>query len=258
MSTRPAPTLHAYGEGAHRFAELWAPELAGPWPVVVLIHGGFWRSQYGLDLMRPLAADLAARGVAAWNLEYRRVGHPGGGWPGTVQDVAAGIDALAGADRRLRLDRVALVGHSAGGHLALWAAGPPPAGGAPRRVAPSAVVSLAGVADLHTGAAEGIGDGAVAAFLGAAPGDEPERYLAASPLARLPIGVPQLLVHGDLDDRVPVGYSRAYALAATAAGDHAELLELPGVDHFEVIDPASGAWAATAGWLLPRLGAGEP
>jgi acetyl esterase/lipase len=223
--------------------------------VVVLIHGGFWRAAYDLGLMRPLAADLAARGIAAWNLEYRRVGQPGGGWPGTLNDVAAGVDALAVAapGLGLDLDRVALVGHSAGGHLALWAAGPPLPGSPPRRVLARAAVSLAGVADLEAGDAERLGNGAVAAFIGAGRADAPERYLAASPIACLPLGIPQLLVHGDADDDVPVAQSRAYAAAAGAAGDHAELLELAGEGHFVVIDPSSAAWAATTDWLAARL-----
>jgi acetyl esterase/lipase len=250
MGTPPgSPSVHAYGPDPDQRAELWLPATPPPWRVVVLLHGGFWRARYDLDLMRPLAGDLAGRGMAAWNLEYRRVGQPGGGWPGTADDVAAGIDALAGAHPGLDLGRVAVVGHSAGGHLALWAAGATTSSAAPRVVRVAAVVSLAGVADLAAGAAQGLSDGAVAAFLGADPAEAPERYLAASPIARVPLGIPQLLVHGDADDVVPVGHSRGYAARATAAGDAAELLELRGVDHFAVIDPASDAWAATAAWL---------
>jgi acetyl esterase/lipase len=217
--------------------------------VVALLHGGFWRAGRTLELLRPLAADLAGRGFAAWNLEYRRVGQPGGGWPGTCVDVAAGLDHLAGLAGRvpLDLDRLVVAGHSAGGHLALWAAAraglPPGAPGAEPLVTPGLAVSLAGVCDLHAGAADGIGEGAVAEFLGATPDQDPERYRLVSPRARLPLGVRQLLVHGDADTRVPVAQSRAYAAAAAAAGDPVELVELAGVDHMAVIDPASPAWA---------------
>jgi acetyl esterase/lipase len=243
------PPAEAYGPGPDRFGELWRPASPGPWPVVALLHGGFWRAGRTLELMRPLAADLAGRGFAAWNLEYRRVGQPGGGWPGTCEDVAAGLDHLAGlaAQAPLDLDRLVVAGHSAGGHLALWSAAraglPPGAPGAAPRVIPWLAVSLAGVCDLHAGAADGIGEGAVAGFLGATPEQAPERYRLASPRSRLPLGVRQLLVHGDADTRVPVEQSRAYAAAAAAAGDPVELVELAGVDHMAVIDPASPAWA---------------
>jgi acetyl esterase/lipase len=243
------PPAEAYGPEPDRFGELWRPAGAGPWPVVALLHGGFWRAGRTLELMRPLAADLAGRGFAAWNLEYRRVGQPGGGWPGTCEDVAAGLDHLAGLAGRapLDLDRLVVAGHSAGGHLALWSAArpglPPGAPGAAPQVVPWLAVSLAGVCDLHAGAADGIGEDAVAGFLGATPDQAPERYRLASPRSRLPLGVRQLLVHGDVDPRVPVEQSRAYAAAAAAAGDPVELVELAGVDHMAVIDPASPAWA---------------
>jgi acetyl esterase/lipase len=243
------PLVEAYGPGPDRFGELWRPAGAGPWPVVALLHGGFWRATRTLELMRPLAADLAGRGFAAWNLEYRRVGQPGGGWPGTCEDVAAGLDHLAGLAGRapLDLDRLVVAGHSAGGHLALWSAAraglPRGAPGAAPLVAPCQAVSLAGVCDLHAGAADGIGEDAIAGFLGATPDQAPERYRLASPRSRLPLGVGQLLVHGDADTRVPVEQSRAYAAAAAAAGDPVELVELAGVDHMAVIDPASPAWA---------------
>jgi acetyl esterase/lipase len=243
------PPAEAYGPGPDRFGELWRPAGEGPWPVVALLHGGFWRAGRTLELMRPLAADLAGRGYAAWNLEYRRVGQPGGGWPGTCEDVAAGLDHLAGLAGRapLDLDRLVVAGHSAGGHLALWAAAraglPPGAPGAAPLVTPWLAVSLAGVCDLHAGAADGIGEDAVAGFLGATPDQAPERYRLASPRSRLPLGVRQLLVHGDADTRVPVSQSRAHAAAAAAAGDPVELVELAGADHLAVIDPASPAWA---------------
>jgi pimeloyl-ACP methyl ester carboxylesterase len=126
------PPAEAYGPGPDRFGELWRPAGSGPWPVVALLHGGFWRTGRTLELMRPLAADLAGRGFAAWNLEYRRVGQPGGGWPGTCEDVAAGLDHLEGLASRapLDLDRLVVAGHSAGGHLALWSAARRPRGGA--------------------------------------------------------------------------------------------------------------------------------
>jgi acetyl esterase/lipase len=189
-------TVEAYGPGADRFGELWRPAGDGPWPVVVLLHGGFWRAQRTLELMRPLAADLAGRGFAAWNLEYRRVGQPGGGWPGTCEDVAAGLDHLARLAGRepLDLDRLVVAGHSAGGHLALWSASraglPAGAPGAGPLVAPRLVVSLAGVCDLHAGAAGGIGEGAVAEFLGASPDQAPSATGSPPPWPACPWASP--------------------------------------------------------------------
>src|SRR3954447_12215969 len=141
-------------------------------PLIVMIHGGFWRLPWDRTLMTPLARDLAARGIAAWNIEYRRVGQEGGGWPGTLDDVAAAADAAAGLDG-IDANRVATAGHSAGGHLALWLAArhrlPEGAPGAHPRLRPCGAVSQAGVSDLVAGARVGLGGGACQALLGGEP-----------------------------------------------------------------------------------------
>jgi acetyl esterase/lipase len=243
----------AYGEHPDQVGNLHLPaEGIGPWRTVVLVHGGFWEWGWDRTLMTPLARDLAARDFAAWNVEYRRVGQEGGGWPGTLADAAAAIDALADIDE-VDASRVVTVGHSAGGHLALWlagrhriAAGQPGAG---PRVHPGGAVSQAGVADLVHGAEDGLGDGACRALLGGEPADVPGRYAVASPAALLPLGVPQLLVHGLLDDIVPPSQSRGYAEAAAAAGDDVELVELAAADHFDVIEAGDPAWGAVIAWL---------
>ena len=226
------------------------------------------------------------RGWVAWNLEYRRVGSfPGGGWPGTFHDVAAGIDylrELAGT-YPLDLTRVVAVGHSAGGHLALWAAGrsrlppdapgshhgvdrsrlPPDAPGSHHGVGNASVdgpvrlrgaIGQAPVSDLVEAAALGLGQGAARRLLGGSPEQHPGRYAAASPAALLPIGTSQVLVHGDADTAVPLSMSRHYVERAVAAGDDAALAALPGVGHFELIDPASPAWAVTVGQIERLLG----
>ena len=237
----------AYGDDPDQVGDLFRPQgqgsRTGPWPVAMLLHGGYWRDRWGRGLMAGLAADLARRGFAAWNLEYRRVGHPSGGWPGTFDDVRAGLDALEGDDD-LDLDRVALVGHSAGGQLALWLAAQPTG------VTPRIVVALAPVADLHLAARLHLSDDAVVGLLGGTPDEHPDRYRRASPTALAPIGVPQVLLHGTADDDVPLALSRAHQ---AAAGDECTLLELPGTDHFALIDPASPAWALAAAHLTAAL-----
>jgi acetyl esterase/lipase len=215
----------------------------------MLIHGGYWRARWHADLMNAMAVDMTTRGLATWNLEYRRIGHRGGGWPGTFEDVAAGADALAGVAAGANLDpaRVVVIGHSAGGQLGLWlaarsglAAGQPGAG---PHVVPRGVVALAGVCDLAEASRLNLSDGAVVDLLGGPPALVPDRYAAASPVELVPLGIPQVLVHGQDDDAVPLEMSRRHHRAAVAAGDRCDLMVLSGVDHFDVIDPSSAAWA---------------
>ena len=235
MSSRPR-RIH-YGDDPSQFGELSLPS-GTPKGVVVVIHGGFWRAQYDLSLGRPLAASLVEHGWVAWNVEYRRVGI-GGGSPETLDDVGAAIDALA--DQDAPVGRVLAVGHSAGGHLATWAASRGRHDRWPAKVALTGVVSQAGVLDLRSAYDEHLGDGAVAAFLGhvPGPGDDP-----VDPARQVPLDVPVHCVHGRADDTVPVSQSRGYVAAATAAGARAELTEVDG-DHFVVIEPATDAWRLT-------------
>ena len=242
----PAPVVR-YGSHPDQVANLHLPAVeGGPWPCVILIHGGFWRERWDRTLMTPLALDLAQRGFAAWNIEYRRVGQEGGGWPGTFDDVAAAADALADI-AEVDQARLVAVGHSAGGHLALWL-GARTSG----RVRVRAAVSQAGVADLAQAHADDLGNGAVAALLGGGPDEFPDRYARASPAALVPLGAAQLLVHGAADDVVPPTQSRAYAERARAAGDDVELVEIAGANHFDVVDPAHEAWRIVV-QRLPRL-----
>lgn len=254
--TSPARRLD-YGGDPSQFGELTLPAGTGPAAVAVVVHGGFWRSGYGLELGRPLAVDLANSGFAVWNIEYRRVGN-GGGWPATFDDVAAAVDLLAGsvqdaAGGRLDLDRVVAVGHSAGGHLAAWLAArpglPPGAPGSEPAVALRGAVSQAGVLDLVDAADRQVGGSAVPDLLGGSPAEVPDRYALASPVARVPIGVPVVCVHGDADGNVPLRQSERFT---AATGD--ELVTLPGVDHFAVIDPSSDAWRACRDAVVRQLG----
>lgn len=243
-----------YGPYAGQEGDLYLPTGRRP-PVVCFLHGGFWRLPYGRDQMTAIAQDLARRGLAVWNLEYRRLGAPGGGWPETFRDVATGIDHLAtlvagGLD--LDLDRVAVVGHSAGGQLALWSPARDRAcgeRGTVRRVRVAAAVGLAPIADLACALERRVGGDVVAELLGGSPGQQPARYAAASPRALLPLGVPQLLVHGTADGVVPIEITRAYAEAAKAAGDPVDLVELAGSGHMEYLDPSSAAHATLCRWL---------
>jgi acetyl esterase/lipase len=239
----------SYGPNPSQCADLNLPPAPGPHPVMVLLHGGSWRSQYDKRVMRGLVGDLLARGWATWNVEYRRVGN-GGGWPETFLDVAGAIDYLPGLDADLDLDRVSLLGHSAGGHLALWAAGrgrlAPSAPGALHgqpRVRLRAAISQAGVCDLST-SARLVPGGATAALMGGGPDELPERYAAADPILLLPTGVPVLLVHGIADQTVSVDYSRSYEQAARASGGEVELVEIAGPEgqHRRHIDPRGQAW----------------
>ncbi|MET1039196.1 MAG: alpha/beta hydrolase [Aeromicrobium sp.] len=230
-----------YGPDPAQFAELTRPAGASR-GIVVVIHGGFWRAQYDLSLGRPLAESLVDAGWTAYNVEYRRVGN-GGGHPQTFDDIAAAIDALADVDG-LDLTTVVTLGHSAGGHLAVWAAARPVLTGTPwadPAVPVTAAISQAGVLDLSAAIAADLGNGAVQALMG---GPEDERYRFADPSALIPLALPVRCVHGTTDDVVPLSQSLDYVAAAQAAGGDAELVEVEG-DHFVVIDPGSAAWART-------------
>jgi acetyl esterase/lipase len=248
---------HRYGPHASQRADLYMPSGPGPHPVMVLIHGGSWQKRYGKVFMRGLAGDLLRRGWAVWNIEYRRVG-AGGGWPNTFADVAAAIDHLAAlGEERLDLNRVSILGHSAGGHLALWAAGrpnlPDGAPGAldgPPRVRPRRVISQAGVADLADAYRRWDG-GVVRDLMGGSPDQVPERYAVGDPIRLLALEIPALIVHGVRDETVSIEISRGYAEAARATGSEVELVEIDGeVGHRTHLDPRSEAWAA----VVQRLG----
>ncbi|UOQ92050.1 alpha/beta hydrolase [Halobacillus shinanisalinarum] len=249
-----------YGKNENHFGELRLPEGKGPHPVAIVIHGGFWRESFGLDLMTNVAEDLTSNGFATWNIEYRRVGQEGGAWPVTLTDVAQACDHLLSLADTYPLDlkRVITIGHSAGGHLALWLAA--------RHRMPkdselhlidhpfsiSGAVSLAGVNDLEmmygvhhfrdqTLSTEP--NNPTADLLQSTPEEHPERYQEASPIELLPLGVPQVLVHGALDVNVPIGISDHYHRKAQEAGDFVKLVELPEAEHFMLTDTSTQAWA---------------
>jgi acetyl esterase/lipase len=259
-----------YGTHPDHVADVRLPSGDGGGPLVIFVHGGFWKAEYDRVHTAPLAVDLATHGYPVATIEFRRMGQEGGGWPGTFVDVAAAVARVPGLiaahlSARGRgvpdLTRPILAGHSAGGHLALWyagsaaggtgtaaggtgtAAGATGAGVTPVR----GVLALAPVADLALAHRLGLDDGAVAALLGGGPDEVPDRYAAADPMRSLPLGVPTVIVHGTEDDRVPVEVSRSYVAAARAAGDDVSLVELRDTEHFAVIDPRSAVWSTILG-----------
>lgn len=251
----PEPLTLRYGPDPSQVAELTRARDGAP--VAVLVHGGFWKAAYGAEYARPLVPSLVAHGWATLVVEYRRVGN-GGGYPATLDDVASAVDLLADVSG-LDLGRVVAIGHSAGGQLAAWLAArpglPDSAPGADPRVRVTAVVAQAGVLDLRAAAAAGLGNDATPAFLGGPPDAVLDRYAIASPIERLPLGVPVLCVHGTDDADVPLSQSTTFASRAREAGDAVDLREVPG-DHDDVIDPDDPSWAATLTWL-PNSRAGQ-
>lgn len=251
MSAKPSVQRLRYGETPEQFGDLYLPVGSGSHPLLVFIHGGYWRARYDLEHAHPLCRALARAGLAVWNVEYRRVGNPGGGWPGTFADVLAALGHVRqlALDYPLELSRVTLMGHSAGGHLALWAAaarripaGHPLHDGNPLPL--RRVVALAAVSDLRLAWDWQLSSGAVAELLGGDPQQAAEAYALASPIGLLPLGVPQVLLHGDADEAVPYAFSQRYHAAARAAGDDCTLVTLPATGHFELIDPHSAAWSS--------------
>ncbi|HVT55479.1 MAG TPA: alpha/beta hydrolase, partial [Xanthobacteraceae bacterium] len=242
----------AYGDEPHQFGELWLPKTKGPYPVVVLIHGGCWLAALpGVELMAYMAGDLRKRGNAVWNIEYRRLGDVGGGYPGTFEDIANAIDHLQTLKKSVPLDltNIVVVGHSAGGHLALWAAARSrlPKNSPLRSEKPlpiKAVVTLAGIPDLAAYRARGDGacgvprtiDQLIAGNRSANP------FLDTSPAALLPVRIPQVVISGALDPIVPPMFGRDYAAKASAAGDAVRELTIKDAGHFELIDPRSRAF----------------
>jgi len=251
LSAAPPGERIAYGQDPLQFGELTLPAAPGRHPVVVNIHGGVWMSEFTLEHSRAQAGALGESGLAVWNVEYRRVGDAGGGWPGTFCDVSSAVEHLRelARSRPLDLSRVCLMGHSAGGQLALWLAG---RHRVPRAsdvhvenpLAVSGVVALAPASELPELHERAIFEGIVAKLMGGSPREVPERYAAATPARLLPLGVPQRLIVGEHDDFW--GWNApAYFKAARAAGEKDIRLDvIPGAGHFELIAPDCAAWRA--------------
>jgi acetyl esterase/lipase len=235
-------TRHTYGEDPEQFGELRLPSGSGPFPVVVYVHGGGWSSAITLAGAVGICSALTEQGYATWSIEYRRVGN-GGGWPETFDDLVAAAALLPSLakDAPLDLSQVFVAGQSAGGQLALWLAHHASTSGVGSLPAFRGLVALAPATDLRA-IGSGSPDHALVKLLGGQPADRSDVYAAASPLELLPIGLPQLVVHGTSDRTVPHAMSETYVGAARAAGDRVELVSIDGADHLDLWNPASAAF----------------
>lgn len=253
LPAKPATARIPYGPEALHFGDLRLPEGAGPFPVVIVVHGGCWLSRYGVQNSTALADALRDAGFATWNIEYRRMGDAGGGWPNTFIDVGRAADAVRAlaTTHPLDLARVVAIGHSAGGQLAMWLAGASrvPASSPIARPDPIALkgaVALAGIADLadfRTYSSNTCGD-VVDPLLGGTPEAVPERYAAASPVALMPFPVPHVQITGSRDLVMPAAALAKHEAAARAAGSAFELVVLDGLGHHELMSPATAAFPA--------------
>ena len=257
LPMRPADHRVGYGVDPNQVGELRLPMGRGPHPVAVLVHGGCWKAEYAtLRDLAPMGDALKADGIASWNIEYRRPRQQGSGWPGTYLDVGYAIDHLRQLATKFPLDlsRV-VVGHSAGGHLAMWS-------GARQRLSEKSalripdplplrgVINLAGTIDM----AENIAhmesqcrDTVVTTMLGGTPSAVPDRYREVSATSMLPLKVPQILIWGEHEDFVPLSLAQRHVNMALKAGDNARLIVVPAAGHFETANPASSAWPVLRG-----------
>jgi len=231
----------SYGNDPLQFGDLRLPSGKGPHPAVIFVHGGFWRAAYNLDHAGRACAALTKAGAATWSIEYRRIGNPGGGWPGTADDVLHAAEHLVKIAPRYNLDvnRLVAAGHSAGGQLVLWLA-------AQRAVDLRGIIPMAAVSDLRRAFALQLGNGVVGEFLGGSPDRIPQRYAAASPMQLLPISVRQRLIHGTADNIVPFEMSERFVKAS----HNAKLIPLQGAGHFELIDPRAREWETVQNTIL--------
>ena len=264
---RPSPPFDlriSYGNDSSQFAELRFPNGKGPFPLLFVVHGGFWQSAYDLSHIGHLCTAFSSAGIITCNIEYRRIGNPGGGWPGTFQDISlATRNILQAMSTETRFDRTrtAIIGHSAGGHLALWLVGS-------HRISKDSplhndqkqeirrAISLAGVSDLRSAWKQKLGHGTVTRLMDGTPDEHPDRYNTGSPRELLPTGARQVLVHGTADDIVPVSQSEAFVEKAEKLGDRPTLVKLDGIGHFELIDPESEAWSIVASAVLSLIDMG--
>jgi len=253
LAPPPADARLAYGADPNQFGELRLPKTINlpasgqALPIVMNIHGGYWRAKYNLVHAGHLCAALTAKGLATWNLEYRRVGNQGGGWPGTFEDIVNGYRFLRQITQRYNLDlnRVVIMGHSAGGQLALCLAA--------HELSVKNAVSLAGVVDLQHAWGLHLSNDAVVEFLGGKPNEVPDHYHEADPMQLQISKATEWLIHGAADDVVPPDFSRRYVEKKKKRSENVHLLEIENAGHFELIDPRSTAWKQVEKTVLDLL-----
>ncbi|MFC2164088.1 alpha/beta hydrolase family protein [Acidobacteriota bacterium] len=260
----PADHVIPYGKDPLQFGQLRLPEGGGLHPVIIVVHGGCWLAEYDLQHISPLATALTKEGFATWSLEYRRVGNEGGGWPNTFLDVASGADYVRELAKKYPLDlnRVITLGHSAGGHLALWLAArhklssdslfyadnPMPIHG---------VVSLAGVGDLSLPEYQLLCGRVVPKLMGGNPSEVPERYAHGSPIELLPLSVPQIIIQGAGDPTVSLTSAQAYHETALKNGDNVQLVVIQEAGHFEVVVPSTSSYPEVRKAVLALAGSSQ-
>jgi len=237
----PADLRVTYGSDPNEFIDLrWPGDKTKPHPLLINIHGGFWRAKYSLEHAGHLCAAITSRGFVTANLEYRRVGNAGGAWPGTFEDIRSAYAFLIQNAQKHHFDsrKIVVMGHSAGGQLALCLAAHEPS--------VKNVVSLAGVVDLEKTYQLHLSNNAVVEFLRGTPAEVPDHYREANPMRLSMVQARQWLIHGSADDTIPPQFSRDYVAAKNARSgnqkEDANLLEIDGADHFDLIDPRSNAW----------------
>jgi len=263
LAAFPEPVANAripYGDGPLQFADLRLPEGPGPYPVMILIHGGCWLSEFDIHHIGKLADAFSRNGIATWTVEYRRIGDDGGGWPRTFQDIAQSAARMLEVADQYSLDtsRVIAAGHSAGGQFALWLAALPKIHdnalfASVKLVKLRGVLALAPAPDLVALHKAGVCGDVVDKLMGGSPAAFPERYALGSPIELVPIGLPQLLVEGTYDDNWGPG-GRRYFMLAQAAHDRIRLIEAPESGHFEMIDPDSSTWPLVLNAAYELLG----
>jgi len=236
-----------YGGDQNQFVDLRLPKGRGPYALAISIHGGFWRAKYDLGYAGHLCAALTTKGIATANVEYRRVGNAGGGWPGTFVDVRSAYQFLLRSARQHEFDagRVLVIGHSAGGQLGL--------GLAAHESGVRSVVSLGGVADMQRAYGLHLSNDAVVEFLGGTPAEVGDHYREADPM-NMAIAARQWVVHGGADDVVPPAFSRDYVRVKMKAKEDVRLVEIAGAGHFDVVDPRSSAWGEVEKVVMEALG----